>query len=136
MKRELIARKLESLGRCALRLEAETRSPGAETQDTMALEVEQGVQICLDVAAQIISPEGPASGPRSMSGKFEELGRLKIISPQLAEGMKRSLELRNIFLDNCRSVSRDALSSLAHACARDFSRFAESVRPLGERAEG
>jgi uncharacterized protein YutE (UPF0331/DUF86 family) len=134
MKRELVARKLESLGRCAFRLDAENRSPGAESQDIIALEVEQGVQICLDVASHIISPEGPASG--SMSGKFDELGRLKIITPELALGMKQSLELRNIFLDNCRSINRDSLSAMVQACARDFSRFAESVRPPGEAAGG
>jgi uncharacterized protein YutE (UPF0331/DUF86 family) len=41
--------------------------------------------------------------------------------------MKRSIELRNIFLDNCRSADRGTVVSMLASSIRSFREFSESV---------
>lgn len=127
MQDNLIRKKLGSLERCIKRLEEVRGSAGPDSQDIIALELEQSVQLCMDMASHIISLESPDQQTGSISGKIDALQDLRVLSPDLAKGMKKTIELRNIFLDNCRSTSRDSLSSMIAPRITDMMKYAESV---------
>ena len=124
---ELIGKKLETLGRCISRLEQRKGTMDPELQDVIALDLEQGLQICLDMASTIILSDHSAPSPTSMPERFDILTMKKVLSPELAEGMKRSIELRNIFLNSCRSADRGTVVSMLASSIRSFREFAESV---------
>lgn len=124
---ENLEKKMKSLDRCVYRLEQKARSADPEAQDIIALDLEQSVQICLDVASAIISSDGSLSAAPSMQGKFETLENIRVLTPEVAKGMKKSLELRSIFLNDCRSADRGTVLSLLASSILSFKAFAESV---------
>ncbi len=63
---DLIGKKLETLGRCISRLEQRKGAMDPELQDVIALDLEQGLQICLDMASTIILSDHSAPSPTSM----------------------------------------------------------------------
>lgn len=119
--------KMRSLDRCVSRLEQRGRSSDPEAQDIIALDLEECVQICLDVASAIISLDSSVPAASSMKGKFEALESMAVLTPEAAEGMRNSIELRNIFLNNCRSADRGTVLSLLESSIGSFKEFAESV---------
>jgi uncharacterized protein YutE (UPF0331/DUF86 family) len=129
----LVENKLGSLARCISRLESGRASLEDRPDDVLALDLGQSVQLCVELATHIISSTGPTRRPEGMAGKFEALADMGLLPRGLAEGMKESIQLRNIFLDNCRSVDREQLSGMILTHIRNIRRFAEEISSLPDR---
>ncbi|HDQ92595.1 MAG TPA: hypothetical protein ENN89_00565 [Synergistetes bacterium] len=128
-----IENKIGSLARCISRLESGRASLEGRPDDVVALELGQSVQLCVELASHIISSAGPTRRPEGMAGKFDTLADMGLLPHGLAEGMKESIQLRNIFLDNCRSVNSEQLSGMILAHIGNARRFAEEISSLPDR---
>jgi uncharacterized protein YutE (UPF0331/DUF86 family) len=95
MDRRVIADKLERLRRCMQRIEHKrpptlaTLAADVDLQDILSVNLERAVLLCVDIAAHIIaSREVPA--PTTMAAAFDALHALHVLSPDLANSMKKS----------------------------------------------
>ena len=99
MDRKLIDEKLESLQRCVERIrsrcpnEISQLATDSDLQDIVALNLTRAVQICVDIAAVVIS-ESPLPAPETMGGAFDALAKLAVIDETLAGQMKAAVGFR------------------------------------------
>jgi uncharacterized protein YutE (UPF0331/DUF86 family) len=130
IERTIVERKLDSLKRCISRLESGQTSPERRTDDVVALELGQSLQLCIELASHIISASLPDQRATGLAGKFETLADMGVLPHGLATAMKGSIELRNIFLNNCRSVDSEQISPLISTHIRNVHRFAQAISSL------
>lgn len=101
MDEPLIAEKLESLRRCVIRVEQKCPATLAQlqadldAQDIVSLNLQRAVQICVDIAAHIIS-ESDEPAPLTMGEAFETLARMAVIPPELALQLRKAVGFRNV----------------------------------------
>jgi len=96
----LLAAKLASLQRCVSRLEGKRPQLGRidddwDLQDVIALNLQRAVQLCVDLAAHILA-DLDVQRPRGMADSFTQLAQCGVISPDVAENLRRAVGLRNI----------------------------------------
>lgn len=90
MDRELVEEKLESLRRWVRRLEqkrvstAEQLADDWDTQDILSVNLTRAVQLCVDVAAHLVS-DSDLPAPETMSEAFDRLHKLGVL------GVRRTL---------------------------------------------
>ena len=119
MDRRVIADKLERLRRCVQRIEHK-RPPtlaalaaDVDLQDILSVNLERAVQLCVDIAAHIIaSREVPA--PTTMAAAFEALHALHVLSPDLANSMKKAVGFRNILVHNYQEIDWGIVFNICH----------------------
>jgi uncharacterized protein YutE (UPF0331/DUF86 family) len=130
--RPLIAQKLESLRRALRRVE--TRCPASamelandvDAQDIVTLNLSRAVQICVDVGAHLISgTELPA--PNTMGQTFDVLATGGIITPALAERMKKAVGFRNIAVHSYDTINWAIVHAIASRHLSDFEDFARAA---------
>ena len=132
MDRQLIAEKLESLRRCVERIR--TRCPDQasqlaldpDLQDIVSLNLTRAVQICVDVAAIVIS-ESDLPAPDTMGGAFDALAELSVIDEALAGQMKAAVGFRNIAVHSYRRIDWEIVHRLCQDNVEDFRRFATEI---------
>jgi uncharacterized protein YutE (UPF0331/DUF86 family) len=101
MDRDLVAAKLESLRRCVERIADKTPpssqdlAQSADLQDIIALNLQRAVQLSVDVASHLIG-DTDMPPPSTMAEHFDVLNRLQVISPALADRMKKAVGFRNL----------------------------------------
>ncbi|WP_026368730.1 type VII toxin-antitoxin system HepT family RNase toxin [Aminiphilus circumscriptus] len=133
MDRDLVLVKLESLRRCIDRIELKRPKSASElkndldAQDIIALNLQRSVQICVDIAAHILSEEPKAPVPSSMAGSFEGLLGLGILSEELALRMKKAVGFRNIAIHEYKSVDWNVVFAIATHHLEDFRRYGDAV---------
>lgn len=103
MDKQLTEEKLEYLRHCLHRVEekyhvsAATLQTDYDAQDVIALNLTRAVQLCVDIAAHIIS-ETETQPPASMADSFIKLAELGFISTDLSNRMIRAVGFRNLVL--------------------------------------
>jgi uncharacterized protein YutE (UPF0331/DUF86 family) len=140
MDRRVIADKLERLRRCVQRIEHKRPSTLAalaadvDLQDILSVNLERAIQLCVDIAAHIIaSREVPA--PTTMAGAFEALHALHILSPDLANSMKKAVGFRNIVVHNYQEIDWGIVFNICHHKLDDFRAFAQAIVQILSRED-
>ena len=101
MDSELVLAKLESLHRCLERVEAqhihslEDLQGSLDKQDIVVLNLERAVQLCVDIAAHLLSETG-APVPDTMAGTFRTLSAQGTLTPSLADKLCKAVGFKNI----------------------------------------
>ena len=132
MDRRVIADKLERLRRCVQRIEQKrpatlvALATDVDLQDILSVNLERTVQLCVDIAAHIIaSREVPA--PTTMATTFEALHTLHILSPDLANGLKKAVGFSNIVVHNYQEIDWGIVFNICHHKLDDFRAFAQAI---------
>lgn len=132
MDRDLIEEKLEILRRCIKRIEdkcpdtSKDLAKDADLQDIVSLNLTRAVQICVDIASHIIA-DTEAKPPDTMAGAFMTLADIKIITPELAEQMRKAVGFRNIAVHNYQEIDWEIVFSICSDNVADFRAFAKAV---------
>jgi uncharacterized protein YutE (UPF0331/DUF86 family) len=132
MDRQLITQKLESLRHCLQRVADRCPPTAAELaddpdlQDIIALNLTRAVQLCVDVAAHIISTQ-KMTAPDTMGQAFEALASAKIIDEHIADRMKRAVGFRNIAVHSYETIDWQIVHAVCTRNIDDFIQFARAV---------
>jgi uncharacterized protein YutE (UPF0331/DUF86 family) len=132
MDQQLIAEKLESLRRCVERIrtrcpdQASQLASDPDLQDIVSLNLTRAVQICIDVAAIVIS-DSDLPAPDTMGGAFDALAELGVIDGVLARQLKAAVGFRNIAVHSYRRIDWEIVHRLCQDNVEDFRKFAAEV---------
>ena len=135
----IIERKLDSLQRCLARIRdktpdsVDTLSKDLDLQDVLVLNLSRAVQICVDIAAHILS-ERQQPPPETMGQAFDRLVQDGLLDADLGERLKRSVGFRNLAVHNYEAINWAIVFSIATKNIRDFDDYAKQLiqRVLGE----
>jgi uncharacterized protein YutE (UPF0331/DUF86 family) len=128
----IIHAKLESLRLCLSRIRDKTPasvgilSNDIDLQDIISVNLERAVQVCVDIAAHIIS-ESDEGTPASMGESFDSLHSLGIISQDLSLRMKKAVGFRNISVHAYQAIDWEIVYAIITTRLDDFTSFATSV---------
>lgn len=132
MDRLILNEKLESLRRCVQRIKdkrtqsAEALANDADRQDIITLNLTRAVQLCVDIAAHLIS-ESRQPAPQTMADSFDHLARLGCISTDLAHRMQSAVGFRNIAIHQYQSIDWQIVHHITHERLGDFREFASTT---------
>ncbi len=132
MDRRVINEKLESLRRCADRIRSRCPEDSSllvsdlDLQDIISLNLTRAVQICVDIAAIVIS-DSPLPAPDTMGAAFDGLTELAVIDDELAAHMKSAVGFRNIVIHSYQSIDWKIVHRLCRESLDDFRRLAADV---------
>ena len=139
MDKGLIEEKLESLRRCVKRM-ADKRPATEEgfeadqdLQDIISLNLTRAVQLCVDIAAHIIS-ESESRPPGTMAEAFDTLQRAGIIDEDIALRMKKAVGFRNIAVHNYQEIDWKIVFSIIHQNLDDFKQFAKQISNIMQQS--
>ncbi|MDP6980411.1 MAG: DUF86 domain-containing protein [Myxococcota bacterium] len=139
MDRKLIDEKLESLRRCVERIrsrcpeQASQLASDPDLQDIVALNLTRAVQICVDIAAVVIS-SSPLPAPDTMGAAFDALAELEVIDEGLARQMKAAVGFRNIAVHSYQQIDWAIVHRLCGENVNDFRRFASEISRVGDES--
>jgi uncharacterized protein YutE (UPF0331/DUF86 family) len=132
MDRHVIEDKLERLRRCVRRIEEKRPhtpkelSADYDLQDILSINLQRAVQLCVDIAAHIIADK-EIEAPSTMAQAFDALQTLKILSPDLANSMKKAVGFRNIVIHTYQVIDWTIVFNICHQKLDDFRAFAQAV---------
>ncbi len=135
MDKDVINRKLESLRRCIARITSkmpitrEVLRSNDDLQDIIALNLERAVQICVDIAAHVMS-ETEMPPPSTMAEGFARLAELQILPLQLAESLQKAVAFRNILVHNYTDINWDIVTDIVTHRLTAFVQFAQAIDRL------
>lgn len=135
MDRPVIEQKLESLRRCLKRIQDKCPENAAQlaldldAQDILALNLTRAIQLCVDIAAHLISTlEIPA--PNTMGQSFEVLVGAGLLPVELAGRLKKAVGFRNIAVHNYEAINWEVVFAICQHHLGDFKDFASQVRAV------
>ncbi len=132
MDKEVVSAKLEALRRCLQRIKDRTPASAAglledyDRQDIICVNLERAVQTCVDLAAHIIA-QSDLPAPGSMVEGFEQLGRLGLISEELAVRMKKAVGFRNVAVHAYREINWAMVYTIITTHLTDFADYARAI---------
>lgn len=132
MDKQLIQEKIESLRRCIKRIETkrpeqfEELENNLDLQDILSVNLERAVQMCVDIAAHILS-QTESEPPETMAKIFELLENKKIIRSSTALSMKKAVGFRNIAVHNYKKINWEIVYNICHQKINDFKTFAREI---------
>lgn len=131
-------RKLDSLRRCLERVRrrcpdsVEALANDVDAQDIVSLNLTRAVQLCVDIGAQLLARSGGAA-PQTMSHTFSQLAQEGIITPELAERMRRAVGFRKIAIHEYDEIDWHIVHAIATRHLTDFEDFARAaITELGD----
>jgi len=129
---QIVAEKLESLRRCVRRIEEKRPStPEAllgdyDLQDILVLNLSRAVQLCVDIAAHLISDlEIPL--PNTMGNTFDSLAQAGLLETRLAARLKKAVGFRNVAVHNYEAIDWNIVYAISKDHLSDFSDFARAI---------
>ncbi len=138
MNPDVINRKLESLRRCVARIHSkmpltqDDLQTDYDLQDIVSVNLERAVQMCVDIAAHVIS-ETEAAPPDTMAESFSRLAALELLTPKLAERMRKAVGLRNILVHHYTDIDWTIIYEVVTHHLNDFVLFAQVMDRLSNR---
>ena len=136
----ILAAKLDSLRRCVSRVQDKTPASSAalgtdhDAQDIICLNLERAVQVCVDIAAHIVS-DTESMVPETMGASFDALESEGFISTELASRMRRAVGFRNISVHAYQTLDWDIVYAIATERLEDFVAFGRAVERLLQAPE-
>ena len=140
MDAELILEKIESLRRCVQRAEdkrgdsVEDLERDWDRQDIITVNLTRAVQLCVDIAAHLIS-EDDGAPPDTMTEGFDRLHEMGVLSATLAQRLQGAVGFRNVAVHAYRSIDWQIVHSITHERLDDFRRFARAVLDFVEKQD-
>jgi uncharacterized protein YutE (UPF0331/DUF86 family) len=140
MDKDVINRKLESLRHCITRIQSkmpltkEVLRSNYDLQDIISVNLERAVQTCVDITAHVIS-ETEVPPPSTMAEGFDRLAELRVISPQLAERLRKAVALRNILVHNYTDINWEIILGVITHDLIDFVQFAHAIDRLNNDSQ-
>jgi len=128
----VIRSKLDSLSRCLLHIESETPATAEallddfRLQNSIVLELQRSVQICVDIGMHILR-DSQLPAPDSMRATFDALCRMKIIDAVTAANLKGAVSFRNIAVHAYQEIDYGVVYSICTKHLDDFRAFARQV---------
>ena len=132
MDRVVIHQKLESLRRCLARIRSkepiilEVLQKDYDLQDIVSLNLTRAVQMAVDIGAHMVSVQMQAA-PATMGETFDQLGRMGVITEELALQLKKSVGFRNVAVHNYNAVNWAIVCSILQGHPQDFDAFAKAI---------
>ena len=129
---EIVARKLESLGRCIKRInenlpESEEDLAGdVDAQDIIALNLERAIQMCVDIAAHLLSLSDQPL-PETMAQLFVAQAEAGIIDPALAQSLRNAVGLRNLALHDYSALDWKQLHEYLPRALNDLREYSRAI---------
>jgi len=130
--RVVIHQKLESLRRCLARIRSkepiilEVLQKDYDLQDIVSLNLTRAVQMAVDIGAHMVSVQMQAA-PATMGETFDQLGRMGVITEELALQLKKSVGFRNVAVHNYNAVNWAIVCSILQGHPQDFDAFAKAI---------
>ena len=132
MDKLIFEKKVDSILRCLNRID--DRIPGSEydflrdfdAQDVVILNLTRAVQLSVDIATHILSTTNQPV-PSTMAEAFISLERISIISPEIADKMKRSVGYRNVAIHNYDDIDLSITYDIANNHLSDFKEFIKQI---------
>lgn len=140
MNPDVINRKLESLRHCVARIHSKMPltphdlQTDYDLQDIVSINLERAVQMCVDIAAHVIS-ETEVSPPDTMAESFSRLADLELLTPQLAERMRKAVGLRKILVHHYTDIDWKIIYEIVTHHLSDFVGFAQVIDRLSHQDE-
>lgn len=128
----ILEKKIDSILRCLNRIDE--RIPDSEheffrdydAQDVVILNLTRAVQLSVDIATHILSSTNQPV-PSTMVEAFTSLERAKIISPEIADKMKRSVGYRNVAVHNYDDINLSITFDIADKHLSDFKQYIKQI---------
>ena len=137
---EVIKNKLESLRRCLTRIEehqpttVQALRKNLDSQDVIMLNIERAVQMCVDIAAHILS-ENESRPPATYAESFHALRDAKVISANAAHCMFQAVGFRNIAVHEYTEINWKIVFNIVVHNLKDFKLFASEIMTWLARLE-
>lgn len=131
----ILSEKLESLRRCIARIEDKTPAnvniliQDPDIQDILILNLTRAVQLCVDIGSHVIS-ESQEPAPQTMGEVFTSLSKIKIISTNTSDRLKKAVGFRNIAFHNYETISWEIVFATCKRSLEDFRMFAREIGSL------
>jgi uncharacterized protein YutE (UPF0331/DUF86 family) len=132
MENDVILRKMDSLRRCLKRLEDKVPEnwdgiqSDYDLQDILSINLERAVQLSVDIGLQVFVMLS-VKPPESMADVFSSLQSLRIVSPELAENLRRAVGFRNIAVHEYEEINWNIVRSICTEYLDDFYYFIKAV---------
>ncbi len=134
MDKQILEKKIDSILRCLNRIS--DRLPENESlflkdldaQDVVILNLTRAVQLSLDIATHILSSTNQPV-PATMTEAFANLERVNIITPEIADKMKKSVGYRNVAVHNYDDIDLSITYDIAQQHLNDFKDFIRRKPP-------
>jgi uncharacterized protein YutE (UPF0331/DUF86 family) len=95
-------------------------------QDTIALNLQRAIQLCVDLAAHFIA-DTAARAPSTMTENFEILKDLNVTGSELATRLTKAVGFRNIAVHSYQDIDWKIVFHICRDNLDDFRTFAKSV---------
>lgn len=132
MDRVIIEEKIEALRHCVQRLKDKCPEDSArlerdlDLQDIVAMNLARAVQLCVDIAAHIIS-ESDVPAPGTMAAAFESLHEMGVLDAETTQLMKKAVGFRNIAVHSYDKIDWAIVQSVCRHRLVDFERFFRAI---------
>jgi len=132
MDKMIIAKKIDSILRCLNRIQQRLPETEADfikdydAQDVVVLNLTRAVQMNVDIATHILANTDLAV-PTTMAEAFTNLERLHIITPEIADKMRRSVGYRNIAVHNYDDIDLTITYEIARLHLEDFKDYLKQI---------
>ena len=131
VERDIVYAKVGIIQRCLRRIKDTTAFDptsldNLDKQDVFALNLQRAVQAALDLAAHVVASEGLGM-PQELKEHFTLLEQSEIISPRLADQMKKMVGFRNIAVHEYQELDVSVLKSILTKNLKDLEDFYTAV---------
>jgi len=128
----VLEKKMDAILRCIERIEnkmPETRKMfllDLDAQDVVVLNLTRAIQLSVDLAMHICGDSREAI-PQTMGEAFDRLLQLKVLTPTIADKMKKSVGFRNIAIHNYTEIDLSLVYTIAKEHRTDFVEFLKQI---------
>ncbi|WP_428353522.1 type VII toxin-antitoxin system HepT family RNase toxin [Methyloprofundus sp.] len=132
MDKIVIAQKIDSVLRCLNRIQQRLPETEADfikdydAQDVVVLNLTRAIQMNVDIATHILANTNQAV-PATMAEAFTSLEHLNIISPDIADKMRRSIGYRNVAVHNYDDIDLAITYEIASHHLEDFKDYIKQI---------
>jgi uncharacterized protein YutE (UPF0331/DUF86 family) len=128
----ILAKKIDSILRCLDRIQQRLPQTEAEfikdydAQDVVVLNLTRAIQMNVDIATHILANTNQAV-PTTMAEAFTSLERLNILTPDIADKMRRSIGYRNVAVHNYDDIDLTITYKIASHHLGDFKSYIKQI---------
>ncbi len=128
----IVARKLDSLQRCLVRVRdkcpttIDVLAATPDLQDIVVLNLSRAIQLCVDLALHVLADSG-LPPPDTMGQAFEQLASTHKLDTSLAMRLRKAVGFRNLAVHSYSSIDWAIVHAIATRHLGDFTGFATWV---------